>query len=199
MISTKAFKTMKCYSVQPSGPIVIEPTVFRDVRGRFLETYQRDRYVASGIMDEFVQDNASLSVRGTLRGLHFQNPYPQAKLVYVLHGSVFDVAVDVRFDSATFRSWIGAHLSDVNHHQLYVPAGYAHGFCVLSESAIVAYKCTRTYVPDADMCVRWDDPDIGIAWPVRSPILSEKDRDAPRLNELSQEALTFAGVVAVEY
>jgi dTDP-4-dehydrorhamnose 3,5-epimerase len=171
------------------GVLVIEPDVFSDARGFFLETYREDRYRELGIHDRFVQDNLSRSERGVLRGLHFQNPRAQAKLATVLEGEVFDVAVDVRRGSPTFGRWFGTTLSETNKHQLYVPAGFAHGFCVLSERALFAYKCSDTYVPEADRCIRWDDPQLAIEWPVDAPSLSRKDADAPRLSELREDLL----------
>jgi len=164
--------------------ILIEPEVHRDKRGFFLETYHASKYQAAGIPGIFVQDNQSRSVRGTVRGLHAQRHRPQGKLVRVLQGEIFDVAVDLRKGSPTFRRWVGEILSGENFRQLYVPPGFAHGFCVLSETADVAYKCTELYEPTDEFGVLWNDPDIGIAWPVREPILSEKDRTAPPLAEL---------------
>lgn len=174
--------------------LVIEPRVHRDRRGFFLETWQRDRYAAAGITGPFVQDNVSLSVRGTLRGLHYQHPRAQGKLVYVLEGEVFDVAVDIRRGSPTFGRWVGERLSGENARQLWVPPGFAHGFCVLSERALFAYKCTDLYAPQCEGGVRWDDPAIGIAWPVEEPIVSDKDGRLPLLAEIAPERLPlFAG------
>jgi dTDP-4-dehydrorhamnose 3,5-epimerase len=164
--------------------MIVEPTVFGDARGFFMETFQRPRYEAAGIAGHFAQDNVSSSRRGVLRGLHFQNPYQQGKLVYVLHGEVFDVAVDVRRGSPTFGRWVGVTLSAENKRQFYVPPGFAHGFCVTSELALFAYKCTDVYHPETERTVRWDDPQIGIEWPIAEPTVSDRDRQAPRLCEL---------------
>lgn len=166
------------------GVTILEPKVFGDSRGYFLETWNRDRYLAAGLPGSFAQDNVSLSRHGVLRGLHFQNPYQQGKLVYVLEGEVFDVAVDVRSGSATFACWVGVTLSSQNKRQLYVPAGYAHGFCVTSETAVFAYKCTEVYHPETERTIRWNDPEIAIEWPVRNPTVSERDNRAPLLSEL---------------
>lgn len=173
------------------GALIIEPKVFGDPRGFFLETYNRDRYREAGIDLEFVQDNLSLSRQGTMRGLHFQNPNPQAKLVYVLEGEVFDVAVDVRADSPTFGVWVGVTLSAENKRQFYVPPGFAHGFCVMSETALFAYKCTDRYVPQSEGSILWCDETIGIDWPISNPLLSEKDKVAPRLKDIPRERLIF--------
>lgn len=156
--------------------LLVEPAVFGDARGYFLEAWNEERYAAHGIACRFVQDNLSLSGRGVLRGLHLQHPGGQTKLVSVLHGAVFDVAVDVRRGSPDFGRWVGQELSAANHRQLYIPSGFAHGFLVLSEEAVVAYKVGAPYRPEAELSVRWDDPDIGIAWPdVGMPHLSTKD------------------------
>lgn len=169
--------------------LIIEPQVFEDPRGFFLETYHQDRYNASGIRPIFVQDNLSYSVRGTLRGLHFQKQRPQAKLIQVIIGEIFDVAVDLRPGSATFGKWAGIHLSDKVHRQLFIPEGFAHGFCVISETAHFLYKCSSFYAPDDEGGVRWSDPDIGIQWPVDHPIISEKDRRLPFLSAVSSAQL----------
>ena len=167
------------------GVLVVEPVVHRDARGEFLETYHAERYRAAGIAPAFVQDNQSSSVARTLRGLHAQlGERPQGKLVRVLQGEVFDVAVDVRRGSPTFRRWVGVRLSRDNFRQLYVPPGFLHGFCVLSEGAEIAYKCTEWWDASAEIGVRWDDPELGIEWPIRDPLLSPKDAGAPLLNEL---------------
>ena len=173
------------------GVLVIEPKVFGDARGFFLETYNRERYREAGIDLDFVQDNLSRSRQGTLRGLHFQNPHAQGKLVWVLEGEVFDVAVDIRRDSPTFGQWVGATLSAENKRQFFVPPGFAHGFCVTSESALFAYKCTDLYAPQCEGSVLWCDEDIGIEWPIAEPLLSEKDKAAPRLREIPAERLSF--------
>jgi len=166
------------------GVLLIKPKVFGDARGFFLETYNERACRDAGIGARFVQDNHSRSVRNVLRGLHFQFPTWQGKLVSVVCGEVFDVAVDIRRDSPTFGRWYGTLLSGENHHQLYVPPGFAHGFCTLSETADVSYKCTAHYVPADDRCIVWNDPDIGIAWPVAEPLLSDKDARGARLRDL---------------
>ncbi len=171
---------MKVEDTDLPGVKLIHPRVFEDARGFFMETWHRARYREAGLPD-FVQDNLSCSKKGVLRGLHFQHPHPQGKLVQVLAGEIFDVAVDIRQGSPTFARWVGVVLSSKNRRQLYIPEGFAHGFCVLSEEALVAYKCTDVYHPEADRGLRWDDPDIGIAWPIEDPILSPKDAGAPRL------------------
>jgi dTDP-4-dehydrorhamnose 3,5-epimerase len=166
------------------GVLLIEPRVFGDARGFFFETFHADRYrEACGIDAPFVQDNLSRSVRGTLRGLHFQEPDAQGKLVYVLRGSVFDVAVDVRLGSPQFGRWFGIELSEENKRQMWVPPGFAHGFCVTSDLADFAYKCTAPYAPHHDRAVAWNDPQINVAWPIADPILSAKDAAAPRLSD----------------
>jgi len=165
------------------GVLIIEPKVFGDARGFFMETWSRQRYAEAGIAIDFVQDNISLSQRGVLRGLHFQNPNSQGKLVYVLQGEVFDVAVDVRAGSPNFGRWAGVTLSADNKRQLYVPPGFAHGFCVTSEQVLFAYKCTDVYAPAAEGSVRWDDPAIGINWPIVEPLVSDKDRAALALQD----------------
>ena len=176
-----------------SGVILVEPDVHRDARGFFLETYHAAKYKAGGIDASFVQDNHSRSGKGTLRGLHAQWRKPQGKLVRTLQGEIFDVAVDVRPGSPTYGRWFGARLTSDNHHQLWVPAGFIHGFCVLSETAEVEYKCTDLYDPGGELGVRWDDPAIGIDWPVRAPILSPKDAAAPLLSEVEGKLAGFRG------
>jgi len=168
------------------GLLILQPKVFADERGYFLETYHALRYRDAGIETRFVQDNCSFSKKNVLRGLHFQISQPQAKLVQAISGEIFDVAVDIRPDSATFGKWSGVVLSEENKRQLLVPEGFAHGFCVLSETARVAYKCSTFYNPGDEGGIRWSDPDIGIDWPVKDPILSEKDRILPRLSEITQ-------------
>jgi len=164
--------------------LLIEPQVFGDERGFFLETFNAKRYAELGISETFVQDNHSYSAKGVLRGLHFQKQFPQGKLVYVTSGSVFDVAVDIRKDSPTFGQWVGAILKAEEHQQFYVPAGFAHGFCVLSDTVDFHYKCTDYYHPEDEGCIRWDDPDIAIEWPLANPRLSNKDAKAPFLKNL---------------
>ena len=180
---------MKITELNLPGVLLVEPRVFGDSRGYFLESWQLGRYAEAGISGPFVQDNLSYSRYGVLRGLHFQKPNTQGKLVHVLAGSVFDVAVDIRYGSPHFGKWAGATLSSENHHQLYVPQGFAHGFCVTSETALFAYKCTDTYNADAESSILWSDPGIGIEWPVDAPILSTKDTGAPRLDEFAADAL----------
>ncbi|GIW41189.1 MAG: dTDP-4-dehydrorhamnose 3,5-epimerase [Candidatus Binatia bacterium] len=166
------------------GVVLIEPDVHRDGRGLFLETYRADRYRELGIADVFVQDNFSRSVARTLRGLHAQRTKPQAKLVRVVRGEIYDVVVDIRRGSPTYRRWAAFRLSESNFLQCYVPVGFAHGFCVLSDVADVEYKCTDFYDPGDELRIRWDDPELGIGWPVDSPILSPKDAAAPPLREV---------------
>lgn len=170
----------------PSLPdlILVEPEVHRDQRGFLFESYHMEKYRAGGIPSAFVQDNCSVSERGVLRGLHFQNPHGQGKLVRVVHGEVFDVAVDVRTDSPTFGRWFGTELRGDDIRQLYVPPGFAHGFLVLGESAEFTYKCTDFYHPEAEHTLLWNDPALGIDWPLAEPRLSEKDRRGKTLDEL---------------
>ena len=182
---------MKVTRTALPGVLVIEPEVYSDARGFFLETYHARRYHQQGLPLEFVQDNHSLSRHGTLRGLHAQVRRAQAKLVRVIEGEVFDVAVDIRLGSPTFGRWAGVCLSAVNRRQLFIPAGFAHGFATTSPSAQVEYKCSRYYDPDDQLAIRWDDPEIGIEWPIRQPILSAKDRDAPRLRQLRDRLPRF--------
>jgi dTDP-4-dehydrorhamnose 3,5-epimerase len=164
--------------------LVVEPRVFADDRGFFLETFSAQRYADAGIPTTFAQDNLSRSVRGTLRGLHFQQPNAQGKLVQVVRGTVFDVVVDIRRGSPTFGRWVGVELDGDVPKQMWVPAGFAHGFCVTSETADFWYKCTTPYSPADERCVRWDEPELGIEWPVTRPLLSKKDASAPALAEL---------------
>jgi dTDP-4-dehydrorhamnose 3,5-epimerase len=174
---------------QLEGLLIVDPKVFGDTRGFFIETWNRRRYAEAGLTAEFVQDNLSSSRRGALRGLHFQNPTPQGKLVSVLEGTVFDVAVDLRRSSPTFRKWHGLELSGENKRQFFVPAGFAHGFLVLSESALFHYKCTEFYSPKNEMTLLWNDPDLAIDWPVKQPTLSEKDAKGFRLRDIPPEKL----------
>jgi dTDP-4-dehydrorhamnose 3,5-epimerase len=175
---------MKFTQLPIPGVVLVEPTVFPDERGFFLETFHERKYREGGIAASFVQDNQSRSLQGTLRGLHSQRLKPQGKLVRAIEGEIFDVAVDVRRGSPTFARWVGAVLSAENFHQLYIPPGFVHGFCVLSEVAQVEYKCTDFYAPNDEQSIVWNDPDIGIEWPIPSPLLSDKDRGAPRLAEI---------------
>jgi dTDP-4-dehydrorhamnose 3,5-epimerase len=164
--------------------ILIEPDVYKDARGFFLESFHQRKYTEAGIPGPFVQDNHSHSLRGTLRGLHAQRQHPQGKLVRAVLGEMFDVAVDVRRGSPTFGRWVAAVLSADNFRQLYIPPGFVHGFCVQSERVEVEYKCTDFYARGDEMTVAWNDPALAIEWPVRDPILSKKDAAAPRLAEL---------------
>ena len=171
------------------GLYIIEPTVFGDNRGFFMESYNKREFEKIGLDMNFVQDNHSRSKKGVLRGLHFQKKHPQGKLVRVIRGKVFDVAVDLRKGSPTFGKWYGIILSDENHLMFYIPEGFAHGFLVLSEEADFFYKCTDFYYPEYDAGIIWDDPDIGIKWPfeeygIKEPILSEKDSKLPRLRDI---------------
>lgn len=171
------------------GPLVIEPRAFDDERGFFMETFHRRRYEALGVSVDFCQDNLSFSRQKTLRGLHYQLPHEQAKLVQVLQGEIFDVAVDIRRGSPTFGRYVGVRLSSINRRQLFIPQGFAHGFCVLSETALFAYKCSDFYEPDCDYGVLWSDPAIDIAWPVSDPLLSAKDQRLPLLEDIAPEKL----------
>jgi dTDP-4-dehydrorhamnose 3,5-epimerase len=171
---------------QLPGVVIVEPKVFADDRGFFIETYKRSDFVAGGIDVEFVQENHSKSVRGTLRGLHFQRaPKAQAKLVRAIEGEVFDVVVDIRKGSPTFGRWETVLLSAENRRSVYVPAGYAHGFCVTSAEAQVVYKTSAEYAPELEGGVRWDDPALAISWPITAPILSPRDGRWPNLGELA--------------
>ena len=171
------------------GAIIIEPRVFGDARGFFMETWQQRRYAEVGMPEQFVQDNISFSRRGILRGLHYQHPQGQGKLVYVLQGEVYDVAVDIRVGSPHFGRAMGLILSAENKRQFYIPPGFAHGFCVTSETALFVYKCTEFYNSALEGCVRWDDRQLGIDWPLREPLLSDKDKVAPSLREISLDKL----------
>ena len=180
---------MKIVPTELEGVQVIEPQVFADERGFFMESFQKQRYREAGIETEFVQDNISRSVRNTLRGLHYQHPNDQAKLVQALEGEIYDVAVDIRRGSPTFGRWVDVVLSDQNRRQFYIPAGFAHGFCVLSASALFLYKCSAFYTPEAEGGICWDDPDLAIPWPVRSPILSRRDSRFTPLRDVAAHRL----------
>ncbi|HEX7803435.1 MAG TPA: dTDP-4-dehydrorhamnose 3,5-epimerase [Pseudoxanthomonas sp.] len=180
---------MKVVETNLPGCVVVEPAVFGDERGFFFETWNADRYGRLGLPDKFVQSNVSSSARGVLRGLHYQWPNPQGKLVSVLEGEVYDVAVDIRRGSPTFGRWAAVILSAENKRQFWIPEGFAHGFAVLSERAIFSYLCTAQYDKDADASVRWDDAAIGIDWPVSAPVLSPKDSSAPFLGEVAIDRL----------
>jgi dTDP-4-dehydrorhamnose 3,5-epimerase len=177
---------MKVLPTELPGVVVIEPDVHRDGRGFFLETYHAQKYREAGISATFVQDNHSRSTRGTLRGLHAQRRHPQGKLVRVIHGEVWDVAVDIRRGSPTFLRWVGIALSAENFRQCYVPPGFAHGFVVTSAAAEFEYKCTDLYDPADELRILWNDPAIGITWPIADPVLSEKDRTAEPITALAE-------------
>ncbi|HOC56849.1 MAG TPA: dTDP-4-dehydrorhamnose 3,5-epimerase [Verrucomicrobiota bacterium] len=172
-----------------AGLLVIEPKVHGDPRGFFLETWNLRRYREAGLGADFVQDNVSFSRRGTLRGVHFQNPNPQGKLLQVMQGEVFDVAVDLRRSSPTFGKWHGLVLSGENKRQFYVPPGFGHAFLVLSDTALFHYKCTEFYSPRDEVSIRWNDPDIGIEWPMKEPLVSERDANGLRLRDLPPDRL----------
>jgi dTDP-4-dehydrorhamnose 3,5-epimerase len=182
---------VRVVSTDLPGVLIIEPDVHQDTRGFFLETYHAAKYQAAGISDSFVQDNHSRSVQGTLRGLHLQLRRPQGKLVRVIEGEVFDVAVDVRVGSPTFGRWVGVTLSAANFLQCYVPPGFAHGFAVVSPVAQVEYKCTDVYDPDGELGIAWNDPAIGIDWPIAEPLLSARDMQHPPLAALMERLPLF--------
>ncbi len=173
--------------------IVIEPKVYEDTRGFFMESYNRETFAAHGISKDFVQTNHSLSVKNTLRGLHYQVGKPQDKLVRVIRGEVYDVSVDIRFGSPTFGKWVGEILSAANRKMLYVPIGFAHGFCVLSDEAEFLYACTDFYHPQGERGIFWNDPDLAIPWPVLDPILSEKDKRNVKLKDITQDFIFQKG------
>ena len=172
-----------------NGVRIIDLKAHEDQRGFFMEYYHWNRYNQLGISQRFVQDNLSFSMQNTLRGLHYQLKTPQAKLVQAVTGEIYDVAVDIRVGSATYGKWTGVHLSGENKRQMYIPEGFAHGFCVLSQTAHVLYKCSDFYSPEDEGGISWADSDIAIDWPVQNPIISEKDRNFPRLSELPPEKL----------
>jgi dTDP-4-dehydrorhamnose 3,5-epimerase len=184
---------MKITTTPLDGVIVLEPVVYGDERGYFLETWSRQRYIDAGITADFCQDNTSCSGKGILRGLHYQYPDPQGKLVSVASGEVFDVAVDIRLGSPTFGKNFGAILSEQNHKQMYIPPGFAHGFCVLSDAARFAYKCTAYFNARYDRGIAFDDPDIDVAWPVDNPLVSQKDSSSPRLADIPHDNLPKFG------
>lgn len=175
------------------GVLILEPKVFGDDRGYFLETWRSTRYEDAGIAGPFVQDNVAFSRRGILRGLHFQHPKAQGKLVQVLMGEVLDVAVDVRAGSPTFSQWVRERLSEANHRQMYIPPGFAHGYCVLSETALFSYKCTNFYNPQTEIGIIWNDPELNIDWPIDAPIISTKDAGYPRLEDIPRDKLPHFG------
>jgi dTDP-4-dehydrorhamnose 3,5-epimerase len=184
---------MKIIETALPGAIVIEPQVFGDARGFFYESYNEAKYREAGIDRRFVQSNVSRSAKGVLRGLHYQWPHPQGKLVSVVEGEVYDVAVDIRRGSPTFGRWVGVMLTADNHRHFWIPEGFAHGFCVVSEFATFSYQCTALYDREGDAGIRWNDADVGIDWPISAPLLSEKDTRAPFLKDVPAERLpTFA-------
>ncbi len=180
---------MKVSETALPGVLLIEPEVFEDSRGYFVTLWSQSSYARHELPNSYVQDNISKSLRGVIRGLHLQHPSGQGKLVSVGCGAVYDVAVDVRPDSPSFGQWVGEELSEGNHRQLYLPPGFAHGFCALSEMALVVYKCTAPYAPQHEIGIAYDDPDLGIEWPVDSPIVSQRDRANPRLAQLDRAML----------
>jgi dTDP-4-dehydrorhamnose 3,5-epimerase len=180
---------MNVFSTNLAEVLIVEPKVFGDARGFFVETWHKGRYHEAGLTADMVQDNLSRSAHGVLRGLHFQFPQMQTKLVYVLDGEIFDVAVDVRVGSPTFGRWTSMRLSAENKRQMYVPEGFAHGFCVLSDGATVAYKCSAPYAPQYDRGIAWNDPRPAIEWPIAQPTLSDKDAKLPRLGDVPAECL----------
>lgn len=180
---------MEIITTEFPGLLFIKPKIFGDSRGYFYESWNRERYENAGITEDFVQDNVSFSSRGVLRGLHYQKPYTQGKLVSVLLGEVWDVAVDLRRSSPTFGKWQGFTLTGERKEQLYIPRGFAHGFCVLSETALFQYKCTDKYSPESEHGIMWNDPTLAIPWPVHEPVISDKDKMHPRFKDLSGEFL----------
>lgn len=180
---------MKIESIGLEGPLLVRPDVFRDARGFFLESWSERSFHDQGIDLRFVQDNHSRSARGTIRGLHYQSSPGQAKLVRVVLGRIFDVAVDIRPRSPTFGRWVGAWLDSEQHHQLLVPVGFAHGFCVVSDFAEVLYKVSAPYDPTTECSLQWNDPDVGVEWPLASPILSQRDQAAESFASLRRRLL----------
>ena len=169
--------------------IIVKPTIFTDHRGFFMESYHIDKYTKGGISCKFVQDNHAKSVKNSLRGLHFQLNHPQGKLLRCLQGRIFDVAVDIRDDSSNYGKWVGVELSCKNKYQLFIPPGFAHGYCVLSQTAEIAYKCSEIYHPEDDRGIIWNDPEVDIKWPIVNPILSDKDKSLPLLSHLKKDTL----------
>lgn len=182
--------TLKVFHTRLPGVLRIEPEVFEDERGFFLETYHAQKYRDAGIDCTFVQDNHSFSRQGTLRGLHYQYPFPQAKLVWVAAGAVLDVAVDIRRGSPAFGQWVAEVLSEENRRRLFIPRGFAHGFCVLSPTAHFMYKCDELYHPETDRGVNWSDPDIAVDWRIGDPVISPKDTRLPFLADIPPELLS---------
>jgi len=184
---------MKITPTRIPDVLLVEPDVFGDERGFFMETYHAEKYAEQGIDAVFVQDNHSRSTRGVLRGLHYQLEKPQGKLVRVVTGTVFDVAVDIRKGSPTFGRWVGVELSDSNHRQLYIPPGFAHGFCVTSDTADFEYKCSGYYAPETEHGIQWNDPDIGIDWPAHDYLISEKDAHNKPMSEMGDRLPVYGG------
>lgn len=180
---------MEIIKTEFPGLILIKPQIFGDSRGYFYESWNKERYENAGITEDFVQDNVSYSSRSVLRGLHYQKPYTQGKLVSVLMGEVWDVVVDLRRSSPTFGKWQGFTLTGERKEQLYVPYGFAHGFCVLSETALFQYKCTDKYSPESERGIMWNDPTLAIPWPMREPLISDKDKMHPSFIELTNDLL----------
>jgi len=180
---------MKLIETGIPGLTIIQPPVYADARGVFLELWKSSSYRACGLPGHFVQTNISRSGAGVLRGMHYQYPCPQGKLISVLAGSVYDVALDIRSDSPAFRQWVGVELSAANHRQLYIPEGMAHGFCVLGDGALMCYGCTAEYQAEFDAAIAWNDPDVGVEWPLMPTALSAKDSSAPRLRDIALEDL----------
>jgi dTDP-4-dehydrorhamnose 3,5-epimerase len=179
---------MEIVETKLKGVLVLKPKVFADARGYFLESYNENIFKAAGLDMKFVQDNQSLSQKGVLRGLHFQNPpHAQGKLVRVITGSVFDVAVDIRKSSSTYGQWFGQELNETNKWMMYIPEGFAHGFATLEDNTIFSYKCTNFYNKAAEDCLLWNDPDIGIDWELNDPLLSEKDLQGKKLKDFRSE------------
>ncbi len=183
---------MKFTATPLPGVILIELDVYRDPRGYFLESFHQKKYADAGIGGPFVQDNFSKSSKGTLRGLHAQLTHPQAKLVHVVAGEIWDVAVDIRPESRTYKKWYGVTLSSQQPTQLFIPAGFAHGFCVLSDIAEVEYKCTDLYDPSNELHLLWNDPDLAIQWPIQNPVLSAKDRDGISLRQIEAKLVKLS-------
>lgn len=180
---------MKLNKLNIDGPLVLEPRVFRDERGYFYESYRSSEFAEHGITVDFVQDNVSSSVRHTLRGLHYQITSPQAKLIQCLKGKIIDIAVDLRQSSPTFGQHVAVELSDANKNGFYIPIGFAHGFAVLSEEALISYKCSDYYSPEGERGVRWNDPELDIEWGIQDPLLSEKDQKLPYLADIKEQDL----------
>ncbi len=180
---------MKTLTTKLKGLLLIEPDIFKDERGFFMETYSQKKYQSVGVKVPFVQDNFARSSRGVLRGLHYQVQFGQDKLVYVSQGEVFDVVVDIRRESETFGQWEGFSLSSSNKRQLFIPKGFAHGYCVVSDIAEFQYKCSDYYHPEDEGGLIWNDPTVNIEWPVQNPVISEKDLNLPKINEISYPVL----------